>query len=49
MLPSIGYDADCAMIATTIGKDLIVRTPQMEVIREPWFIIDKRGLFSFVI
>ena len=37
------------MIATAIGKDLIVRTPRMEVVWEPWFIIDKRGLFSFVI
>ena len=49
MLSSIGYDADCAMIATMIGKDLIVWTPRTEVIWEPWFIIDKRGLFSFVI
>ena len=37
------------MIAITIGKDLIVRTPRMEVVWEPWFIIDNRGLFSFVI
>ena len=30
------------VIATTIGKDWIVQTPRMEVVREPWFIIDKR-------
>jgi hypothetical protein len=37
------------MIAITIGKDLIVRTPGMEVVWEPWFIIDKHGYSVFVI
>ena len=32
------------VIATTIDKDLIVRTPRMEIVWEPWFIIDKRYL-----
>ena len=37
------------VIATAIGKGLIVWTLQMEIVWEPYFIIDKRGLFSFII
>ena len=37
------------VIATEIGKGLIVRIPQMEIVWEPCFIIDKHGLFSFII
>ena len=36
------------MITTTIDKDSIVRTLQMEVVWEPWIIIDKRSLFSLL-
>ena len=36
------------VIATTIDKDSIVRTPRMEVVWEPRFIIDKCGLFSLL-
>ena len=36
------------LIATAIGEGLIVRTPRMEIVWEPCFIIDKRGLFSFL-
>ena len=37
------------VIATAIGKDLIVRIPRMEIVWEPCFIINKRDLFSFII
>ena len=37
------------VIATAIGKGLIVRTPQMEIVWEPCAIIDKGGLFSFIV
>ena len=43
---------DCAtiiMINATIDKGLIVWVPQMKVLWEPRVIIDKRGLFSFVV
>ena len=46
-LLSVGYDADCAMIATAIGESLIVRTLQMEIVWEPCFIIQAWCLFSF--
>ena len=36
------------VIATAIDRDSIVRTPRMEVVWEPRFIIDKRGLFSLL-
>ena len=34
---------------STIDKDSIVRTPRMEVVWEPRFIINKRGLFSLLL
>ena len=46
-LPSVGYDTQCAMITTTIGGVLIVWTTQMEIVWEPYLII-QNSLFSFV-
>ena len=38
-LPRVGYNTNCAMIATAIGEGLIVRTLRMEIVWESCFII----------